>query len=224
MAGVMTFGEMSSELLWELGSDTETDAYRNDWINRAYITLTTQTEFFGKKIPMYFPELETFSTDTTADGTATVATPSDAHFVHTLWDSSSDTKMINVSWRDYVGFTGRAAESSRSAPTMWVKYGTNLYLYPTPDGSYGVTIYYKKHITKLSAAGDVTAIGREWDEPLLKLSVIQSLQRLKRYDDTEKEIELFLGMVAGAASAYTNEAADREDRRYPDGTWMHNEY
>jgi len=224
MAGVMTFAEFQSELFYELGNDTETDGYRGDWVNRAYRTLTTQDKFFGKDIQLYFPELETFSTDTTADGTLSVSTPSDAHFVRAIWESSSDVKMINISWRDYVERTGRGTEGARGAPTLWTRRGGNIYFYPTPDGAYGLTIYYKKHIDEMTANADTTEIGEEWDESILKLAVIQSMYRRKRYADAEKEEGIFLNMVSGVASAHNHEAEDRESRRYPDQTWMSNEY
>jgi hypothetical protein len=222
--GQMTLSEFQSELTFEMGNDSEIESYRTDWINRAARTLTTQDQFFGKDISLYFPELETSSTTTTADGTATLTTPTTAHFVRTLWESTSDIKMTNISWSDYIERTGRAVEASRGAPTMWVRRGTNLYLYYTPDGAYGVTIYFKKYITELSAAGDVLEIGEEWDEAVLKLCVIQSMYRRKRYADAEKEEGIFLNMVSGIASGYDNETMDREDRRYPDRTWIFNDY
>lgn len=224
MGGQMQFSEFSSELLFELGDNTETDPYRNDWINRAYRTLTTQNEFFGKKIPLYFPELETFSTDTTGDGTLSVDVPDDCHFIRTVWESSSDVKMINISWRDYIERTGRASSGSRGAPTLWTRRGDKVYFYTTPDSAYGVTIYYKKHITEMTADTDTTEIGEEWDESVLKLAVIQSMYRLKRYEDAKNEEDVFLSMVSGAASAYNHEAEDRESRRYPAPAGVHNEY
>ena len=222
--GQMQLSEFQSELLFEMGNDDTINEYRTDWINRAYRTLTTQDQFFGKDISLYFPELETSTASTTADGTATVAMPSDAHFIRTIWESSSDVKMTNISWSDYIERTGRGTEDSRSAPRFWVRRGTNVYMYPTPDGAYGITMYYKKQITELSDATDTIEIGEEWDEAVLKLCVIQSMYRMKRYDDAEKEEPIFLNMVSGIASAYAHESEDREDRRFPDSTWVENEY
>jgi hypothetical protein len=76
----------------------------------------------------------------------------------------------------------------------------------------------------MSADADTTEIGEEWDESVLKLAVIQSMHRLKMYDQAEREIGIFLDMVSGAASIYDRESEDRESKRYPDRTWMNNEY
>ncbi len=224
MAGNMTYTEYQDNLFYELGNNDLSDGYRGDWVNRAYRTLCTQNEFFGKKVTLYFPELETSTTDSTANGTATVSVPSDCHFIRTIWESSSDRKMINISWRDYVDMTGRADSGSRSAPTMWTRRGSNVHFYPTPDAAYGLTIYYKKHITEMTAGVDTTEIGEEWDESVLKLAVVQSMFRLKMYEQAEIEKGIFSEIVAGAASAYDHEAEDRESKRFPDRTWINNDY
>jgi len=224
--GVKKFSEFKDELKFELGrpNDTSLDSYTGGWINTAYIQLTTRNKFWTINKRFYFPELEVSTSDDTTDGQAYIDVPSGCLVIRTLWDSTSDIKLTKISWLDYVNKTGRADSSSEGAPTKWCRQGDYIYLNPTPDGTYTIYIYYRKIPTLLSANDDTTAIGTEWDEPILQLAVMQSHMRLGEFDKAEVKKKEWLETVGSLVGVYEQEKFDREDIRKPSIAYLDYKY
>jgi hypothetical protein len=212
-----------SDLLLELGARTDTTTTQQDqWINAAYTDLTTRDTFWGLRVPFKFafPELNTSTTKTTTAYRPYIDVPTDALVASTIHDTSNDVKLKNMAWRDYIRKTGRADTASAGKPTYWTRYGSYYYLYNTPDSAYVMTVYYRKRPALLSATTDVTAIGAEWDEVILKLAVIQTLMRFKDYEKAEVEKKEWLDLVASKVSIYRQEMGDRGDVRKPDQSYF----
>lgn len=210
--GAKTFTTFKSDLTFELQNRDNISDKVGDWINDAYMTLTTKNRFWGLKRDFYFPQLMTQTTSTMADGTPYITTPSDALFVYSIFDTTNDTKLKRITLRDYIGKTGRADSDERGDPSHWTRVtdsgGTDrLYINPTPDGAYGVEIFYRKRPAALTGTA-TTVIGAEWDYPIVKLAVIQSLQRFKQYDYADKEKAEWLDLVTGMIGIYDKEDLD----------------
>lgn len=220
--GDKAFSVFASDLTYELGNRTDIAASVGAWINTAYLEFTTRNQFFGFKFPkyFYFPELETSASATTTAGTDYVALPSDALILYTIHDNTNDNKLGGIKFREYVDKTGRATSASRSKPLYWLRYGSQIKLYPTPDGAYSLTVYYRKRPTALSLDGDVTAIGAEWDEAILKLAVIQSMMRLKQYDTADVEKKALVELLAGKVDIYDKEQRDLKKFFAPDIAYL----
>ncbi len=222
--GTMTFAVFQSNLVFELGNRSALGSYTDDWINTAYLDLCSRTEFWGLKFPknFTFPELDVPATPVnTVAGTAYIAAPSDCLFIHTVHNVTSDRKLTRIpSIRKYTEKTGRATTASRGTPTEWIRFANDsgvgrIYLYPTPDAVYAMTAFYRKRPALLTGT-DTTAIGAEWDEPILKLAVIQSLMRLKDYDKAKIEKQEWLDMMSGKLGFYTKEEKDGSQFFYVD--------
>jgi len=228
MAGDWTFAEFKALLKMELG---EVDIYDShsvmgdlpgEWINTAYMTLTTRDMFWGKRMALYFPELMTSdATQSTIDGRNYISTPSDCLHLEGLWDTTNDTQLKGISWKKYRTYSGRTDTDSEGEPTEYVRRGSRIYLYRQPDDTYAMTIYYRKRVNRLDGDSyDTTEIGEEWDEPILRLAVVQSLIRLKRYDEVKIHKEEFHELVEGLASIYNNEKKDWDNRILPSITGL----
>lgn len=215
--GTYTLANFTDSLTFELGQRSDVSTYVANWINQAYIDFTTRNKFWQLRFPknFRFPELDTDQPDVTIDGTAYVATPTDCLYPHTVHDDTNDKKLDNMVWRTYIKKTGRATATSEGKPAKWVRYGSRIYFHPTPDAAYTVTIYYRK-IPAVMITGQTTAIQSIWDEPILKLAVIQSLMRLKEYDKATKEKAEWIDMMAGKLGVYDYEALDRNEFFAPD--------
>lgn len=219
--GVKTFETFQSELLLELGNRTDLDNHKGNLINTAYITLTTKNRFWGLNRDFYFPELETSGTTSCTDGTAWVQTPARCLFVREVWDSTNDVHLKKISWNDYVGRAGRTDSTAEGDPKYWVvrdATGSNnayklIWLYPTPDGAQGITMYYRKIPAILEDDDDVTAIGVEWDEIILQLAAIQSHVKLGEFDKAEYKKKEWIEMVSGIIGIYDKEDLARKDVR-----------
>ncbi len=220
--GDKAYSSFQSELLFNLGKRDDIDSLKGGWINTAYLDLTTRNRFWDVPIPRFFdfPELKTSTTKTTTAGTAYVVTPTDALFIRHLWDSTNDRKLNKIRFHKYVDAGGRASSSARGKPTEWVREGANIYLLPTPDATYTIYVYYRKRPAALSDAADVTAIGAEWDEPILLLATAQSFLRLGEPDKSLLWQKEFISSLAGKIAIYAQEDKDLKDQMKPDLAYL----
>ena len=223
--GVKEFSEFKAELKLEVGQRGDIESiggvdYRGVWINSAYMTLATQNKMWGIRKNWTFPELETYGTAVTVDGTATIATPSDCIVARHVWDSTNDLKLTGISFEDYITYTGRATAASEGKPTRWVRNGDYIYLSPTPDDEYTLYVYYRKRPAKLVDDDDTTLIGAEWDEPILRLAKALALRKLQQYDEAKKEQDYFEDMIRGVVGIYDQESFDRKDYRKTDPSYL----
>ena len=166
-----------------------------------------------------FPELDTSTTSTTQADRAWITVPTDKLTTYTIFDTSNDKKLKNIARADYIRRTGRADTDQADKPTHWLTMGTKYYLYPTPDAAYVMEVFYRKRPADMSASTDVTVIGSEWDEVVLKLAVIQSMMRLKDYEKAEIEKKEWLDVVASKIQLYRAEMGDRADYLKPDPSY-----
>ena len=226
--GNFTFAEFKAHLKFLLGEREDLPVHSvlgdlyGEWINQAYMTLTTKNSFFGKRIRLKFPELMTSDgTQVTVDGTAYISTPTDALYVEGIWDDENDVDLQGISWDKYKSYTGRADTTAEGKPTEWVRRGALIYLYKTPDDAYDMTIYYQKRVDRLDGSTyNTTELGEEWDEPILQLAVIQSFQRLRMFDEASKLKPEWLETVVDLAKIYDREEFDREMQITPHAGWM----
>ena len=215
MAGTVTFAKFKQQLKFEFGERTDLSSHADlgnlygEWVNTAYLTLTTTDSIQGVRGHLYFPELMTEDTSqSTADGTKTLNTPSDTVYIEGIWDTTNDLVMDQIGWHQYKSYLGRGDSDSRGKPTEWIRRESYLFLHPTPDDVYACTIYYKKTPTVLTGVA-VTEIGPEWDEAILKLAVVQGLMKLKRYEEAAIEKKGWVQLMYGLVGMYDIERRDR---------------
>ena len=222
--GVKTFAAFQSELLFNLGrvTDTDLDSYKAGWVNTAYLQFCSRNKFWYLKVPKTFnlPELDTSTTEAGADGDAYITKPSDSIFVHTVWDMTSDRMLGYKGHSWYTEQTGRADADTEGEAIHWTPYSNKLYLYPTLDASYNFTVYYRKRPAVLTGT-QVTAIGAEWDEPILQLATIHGLTRLRDFDSAKVWKAEFIDTVGGLMGLQTRQARYTRDRLIPSTEHTH---
>jgi len=214
--GTETFKTLREQIKFELGERTDLSTHTDlgdlygKWINLAYLTITTTDSIQGVRGHLYFPELMVEdTTQSTADGTQTLTTPTDAIYIEGICDTTNDIELENISWTEYKSYTGRNDSNAEAKPTEWTRRGSSLYLYPTPDATYACTIYYKKKPAVLTGT-NATVIGAEWDEAILKLAVIFGLTKLKRYEEAAIEKKAWTQYMYGLVGMYDKEKKDRD--------------
>ena len=168
--GTYTYTLFKSYLKLRCGSNSAFDDYYGVWVNSAYSFLTTSETIGGVRKRMYFPELEVNDTVTTSNGFAVVSPPTDCLITREIYDSTNTRRLDWIPLSEYVNKTDRADTSAEGQPQKWTRMGSYYYLWPTPDATYSLLVYYKKRPTALSGASDVTAIGKEWDDIILELA------------------------------------------------------
>lgn len=211
--GNLSLTELVEDIKFQFGENvawsSPTDYYTR-WFNTAYIRLTTQDRLLGLNKSFYFPQLETSSTVNTVDGTAYIAVPTDCLVVRDIHDTTNDRRLIGITPRTYVDSSGRTDTSSEGEPSNWVRQGTSLYLYPTPDAVYTMRIYYRK-IPAILSGTEVTAIGAEWDEPLITLATYIGKMWTMDYEKAKILKDEFREQAAGILTIYGEEAKAREE-------------
>lgn len=223
--GLRTFSEMKDRLKFMHGQNTSFEAptdYYGQWINEAYQLLTNGNRIWSLQRNYRFPELETSSIKPTAANTAYIDVPTDCLIASEIWDSTNDVLLRGISWYQYVRTTGRA--SSYSKPTQWTRRGGYIYLLPTPDAVYSLTIYYRKRVAELSAVGDVTLIGAEWDSIIIKMAYVQSLEKLGEYEKAVYEKKELTDMLINQAAIYDQESKSRREYMHIDPAYSNYEY
>lgn len=221
MAGTFTFANFVDYLTVMFGERTDLTSVGGvnlyeKWINLSYIRLTTRNRFWGLKKSFYFPELEVDNSGTnTTDGTAYITTPTDALIVREVWDSTSDVRLNNIPHSKYIGYTGRADSASEGEPKEWIRQGTYIYLYPTPDATYSMYVYYRK-IPAILSSSTKTVIGVEWDEVILQMAYIIGKEWLGEYDKAKAMKESLAESFAGIIGIYDLEELARRPKATPD--------
>ncbi len=203
--GVYTFQNFKDYLFTRLGSNTDfqspTDYYAR-WVNSAYRRLTSMPRFWGLKRNYNFPELETSSAKTTADGVAYVSMPTDCLAIREIYDATNKVRLNWMPWSEYVNKTDRADTTAEADPKYWHRYGGNIYLYPTPDDSTtSLTVYYKKRITELTGSG-VTDIGAEWDDIILEMATAIGREWANEPEKAERAKKNAVEMIADLVAVY----------------------
>jgi len=225
--GALGFDDLKEMLKIRAGNRADLEAagdsslnYYGIWINSAYRQLCTQDFVLGLRKKLYFPQLFTSTTKTTTDGTAYVSAPSDVLYIVDVYDSTNNVNLENISLEKYLDYTDRATTTAEGDPNEWVRYGSYIYLHPTP-GTTGdtLTIYYKKLIADLTGTG-TTAIGAEWDDVILELAAHNMFRWIHEYDKAKVCKESFLEMAVGLASVYDNEGVDTDLTIGPSSSYM----
>jgi hypothetical protein len=227
--GSLTFDSMTELLKFRAGNNAALDSagvsafnYYGIWTNQSYRQLCSQDYILGLKKRLYFPQLLTTATATTATSTAFVLAPSDALYITEVFDTTNLKKLDHITWKQYVEYTDRTTPASYGDPSEWTRAGTSIYLHPTikTGATNQLSIYYKKLPVELSGT-DTTVIGSEWDDVIIELATYKMFVWTNEDQPKIKQAkESFLEMAAGLADIYHNESKDRNESFAPSTSYM----
>jgi hypothetical protein len=223
--GSETFVNMKTYVKLHFGNNdawsTPTDYY-GVWVNKAYNRIATQGTFFGVSVRM--PQLETSETKATVDGQAYVTTPTDALCVMDVYDTTNNVLLDNVTWHDYLENTDRATATYEGKPEEWVRSGSYIYLYPTPDAVYTMRIYYHKIPAAMVLDAATSELGNEWDEPIITLAAYIGKTWTMDYEGAKILRDEFKEQVTGIMGVYDAEEKSRNEHLYVDESYRDRSY
>jgi hypothetical protein len=217
--GSYTHDEMIAYVKFRLGQRTDLSSVDGEdfyslWVNSAYKELASKNSIFGIKglrSKVYFPELETADTSqSTVDGTAYIDVPTGALIIREVEDTTNDRLLERISWGEYKSYAGRADTDAEGQPTQCVRRGSYIYLYPTPDDTYAMTIDYRKKITVNISGSSTTDIGAEWDEPIVQLATYKGLMWMGEFDKSQPVKAEFMETIADILGVYFQDEVGRE--------------
>ncbi|MCK9597899.1 MAG: hypothetical protein M0R06_02590 [Sphaerochaeta sp.] len=219
--GSTTFSDMKTRLKLRFGNSDSWDSYYGTWCNSAYGQLVNRDKITpDDRKRLYFPELITSTSSSTSDGTAYVSTPSDCLVVYEVFDDTSNVRLDWIPFRDYLAKTDRDTTTAEDSPEKWTRSGSYIYVYPTPDSTYSLTIYYRKRPTALSADADVTAIGAEWDDVILELAYSIGRMWAGEIEKSEYSMKLAEKMMSQISGLYDAEEKARREKIRPEASTL----
>ena len=204
---------------FRMGQRTDLSSVDNEdfyglWVNSAYKDLTSKNRIFGIKgfqNKVYFPELEDADTSqSTSDGQAYINVPTSALIIRAVEDTTNDRILAPISWSRYKSHKGRADTSAESEPLEWVRRGGRVYLFPTPDDTYAMTIDYRKKITTNISGDSTTDIGGEWDDPIVQLATYKGLMWMNENPELIQAVKgEFMETIADLLGVYFQDEIGR---------------
>lgn len=149
------------------------------FINQSYVEVCSAN---------HFPQLETSTTITTSSGTAEYElSASDVLKVLAVVDSTNYSELQEVINRhQYTQYTQGDTSSSTGVPVYWFISGVGdnsryqMTFYPTPDGTYTITVFYTKRPTDLATSPTATSpiIPEPWDDSLITRATARGWRQL----------------------------------------------
>lgn len=197
----MTFLELQTATKSFLADRADfTTAIAKEFINRAYQKMANSFQFY---------ELDgTDESITTVDGTASYNTPSGVRSIRVIkitGDTEYEVIAQTMAWYERQDTTS----DNKGLPEHYIRYGSKIFFWPTPDDAYEVRIRYLKDTTELSADADVPVFPEEWHE-LLFLSAASSA--CFQFGMAQRGMELkneFLGAVTALQEETTMDSRHR---------------
>lgn len=103
---------------------------------------------------------------TTSNGTRLYALDGDARHFHLLeWsfqDETSGDIPLELATREYVQRRDPRFDENSGKPQFVYRDGTQLGIYPVPDGIYSLSYQFRSPFTRLSATSDTFLVPDEW--------------------------------------------------------------
>jgi hypothetical protein len=170
----ITAQDIVDEVRLHLGGETEESLSDNQilrWVNRALTDLASAYSF---------TELETSTTLTTSSGTAEYeTTATDILEIISMVDTTNNVQLYPWNRSQYDQATQGSTSNTTGTPTFWFESGTGsndrfqYTFFPTPAGSYTITVTYRKKPAELVLTPSATSstLREPWDHVLVLLAV-----------------------------------------------------
>lgn len=128
---------------------------RDDLVSRIGAAITSAIRYYESE-RFWFTEGE--STASTVAGEQNIAVPTDLIEPDQLTYTDSNSYRYPLKRRSWSWYRrNQEAASNTAPPTDWCIYADQIWLYPTPDAVYTLTLSYLKRLDALSAYADTNA-------------------------------------------------------------------
>lgn len=191
----MQFSEMYGEVNTYFGSHAlltaSSSAKSKEFVNRMYLQLARSFRFH---------ELEFTDTGSaTVASTATVAIPTNAREIISVRDTTNEHKLLK---RDIDWYEGMDQADAEGVPEVWLRYGSNLVFWPTPDAAYNLQIRYMKLPDEMSSDSDEPVYPVDWHEVIVLLAASRAGYWLGLDTKAMNFKSEAVGLIAGLTEDY----------------------
>ena len=210
----LTLANLRSELLSHLGMETADFPNGNTdidlLINRSWWEVMDKLDFREKEATRSFTCTSGTNTYTiaTAFGSATIF---DAIRKVTLLggDEGEDDEQQSVLDQmtiDVFNQLYNSDEDNEAQPTHYIRDGSNLILYPTPNAAYVFTLYYQAILADVPSGGPV--IPQSWHEVILYGALWRGYLRVGDYNRANGAKSHQLGLISSSTPVKAKELMD----------------
>lgn len=155
-------------------TDTSDKTGADTYLNRAYWELLDKYKFREKDIIATFP---------TVIGTSFYHTPSSFEALQSLaiidLTSEQHTPLDRITNDEYEQIAVGGSQNY-AKPEKYLRHGSGIRLWPTPDNIYTIRIYYWTELADLSSGNIDPLIPRAWHEVILFGAVARALMGVSR--------------------------------------------
>lgn len=157
-----------------------------------------------------FREKETSRSYNTVAGTSTIASATDTEGLQGVSIEDTNSKQhtslspmtIGVYETEYADIS-----STRAKPTHYVRRGSNIILFPTPDAAYEITEYYLKTLADIASTGPT--IPQSWHEIIMYGAVYRGFARIGDYNRSRAARTMQVELMSTQETVDTTEKVDR---------------
>jgi len=189
-------------------SETLSDTRILRFINQAYVEVASKYRH---------PQLLTSTTVTTTSGTATYElSASDVAHIEKIIDDTNNIPLYPISFEQYHEYVSGDASNITGTSVYWAMHGVGsnsryqIAMYPTPDGTNTIYVYYYKKPAELVTSPTATSpvIPEAWDDVIIHKATSRGWRMLGDMDTAYKwvlstrEIEDAAKMSTYQASKY----------------------
>lgn len=197
----MTFAELYAETRGMLGTRADfTVAQAKAYVNRAYKRLCNAFQYY-----------EIDSTDTsksTVANTATVAIPTGAREIISIkitGDTEYEIIPKTIDWYERQDTT----TANTGVPVYYVRYGSNILFWPTPDDAYALRVRYRGLPADMSSDNDTPVIPAEWHDTIVMLAASYAAFALGMAQRGQELKNEALGMLSAIQEDNTRDSRHR---------------
>ena len=204
------------------GNEAGIDYYQT-WVNQAYNQVCSADYLFGVAKKVIIPELETTESTVTVASQPYITEPSGASIVRHVFNDTDKRRIYNIPWALYMNYTDRATTGAYGSPTEWTRANGKIYFHPTPLSAYSITLFYK-YIPPALSGDTTTAIGQEWDEPIVLIATWKGHQWLAEYDKAQQVKAEIIDLLTAIIPPVHQEERDRREWLRVDPAYLTKEW
>lgn len=197
----MNFLELKTDLRDECGNPTTTDvtdAKLGKYINYAYRDIATQYRHHNARSYCRFD---------TIGSASRYALPASCGVLRTIRNVTKGYKLRKY---DAVEVASKGLEVAEGSPTHYSRNQDYIELYPTPESTEIIELYYEQLIVDLSDDLDVPVLLVGWHVGIVKLARWYYFDGLRSYTEAKLAKDSFLEWASNKISEFDQEKSDSD--------------
>lgn len=192
-----SYSTLKTEIIYGLGNRSDLDARIPNWLNWAYYEILMTPRFS-------FYELDKQVTTQTINTLRAYDLPDDCWFILSVRDDTNERKLDRKHWQVFDKIAHTPGQ-----PNRYAHFANTIELDPTPDDEYDIILRYRKRPIEI-VSDSSPIIGAEWDEVLVRLTIVKGLESLEQPEKATKQRQLLEAALSLRLDVPQLEDADAE--------------